>query len=215
VSRPPARPPACPPAAALLLAPILITVTHAIAYRSYCLSTIATNSEWVRAIAVSPDGASVAIGSADHVRSLASPASPASPRSLTRPRAHTSVQTAAVWALSSSALVATLRGHEHVVESVAFSGAHVDKAVRAAHAASRAAAGASDSAPPSAASGQEVAGCFVATASRDRTVRLWSLPSGTCVAVMSDHDNWVRGVVFHPSLPLLISCSDDKTIRVW
>ena len=29
------------------------------------------------------------------------------------------------------------------------------------------------------------------------------------------HDNWVRGVVFHPGGKYILSASDDKTIRVW
>lgn len=29
------------------------------------------------------------------------------------------------------------------------------------------------------------------------------------------HDNWVRGVMFHPKGKYLISCSDDKTLRIW
>lgn len=29
------------------------------------------------------------------------------------------------------------------------------------------------------------------------------------------HDNWIRGLVFHPSGKFLLSASDDKTIRVW
>ena len=30
------------------------------------------------------------------------------------------------------------------------------------------------------------------------------------------HDNWVRGLLFHPGGgKVIISCSDDKTIRVW
>lgn len=29
------------------------------------------------------------------------------------------------------------------------------------------------------------------------------------------HDNWVRGVQFHPSGKYLLSVSDDKSIRVW
>ena len=30
------------------------------------------------------------------------------------------------------------------------------------------------------------------------------------------HDNWVRGLVFHPGGgKIFLSCSDDKTIRVW
>ena len=29
------------------------------------------------------------------------------------------------------------------------------------------------------------------------------------------HDNWVRALIFHPSGKLLLSASDDKTIRIW
>ena len=29
------------------------------------------------------------------------------------------------------------------------------------------------------------------------------------------HDNWVRALVFHPNGKFLLSCSDDKSIRVW
>ena len=29
------------------------------------------------------------------------------------------------------------------------------------------------------------------------------------------HDNWVRGIVFHPSGKYALSASDDKTLRVW
>ena len=29
------------------------------------------------------------------------------------------------------------------------------------------------------------------------------------------HDNWVRGLVFHPGGKYLVSASDDKTLRIW
>ncbi len=29
------------------------------------------------------------------------------------------------------------------------------------------------------------------------------------------HDNWVRGVQFHPGGKFIVSASDDKTLRVW
>ena len=29
------------------------------------------------------------------------------------------------------------------------------------------------------------------------------------------HDNWVRGLVFHPGGKFILSASDDKTIRTW
>lgn len=32
---------------------------------------------------------------------------------------------------------------------------------------------------------------------------------------LAGHDNWVRGVAFHPGGRYLLSASDDKTLRVW
>lgn len=29
------------------------------------------------------------------------------------------------------------------------------------------------------------------------------------------HDNWVRGVLFHPGGRFVVSCADDKTLRIW
>lgn len=29
------------------------------------------------------------------------------------------------------------------------------------------------------------------------------------------HDNWVRGVLFHPGGRFIVSCADDKTLRIW
>lgn len=29
------------------------------------------------------------------------------------------------------------------------------------------------------------------------------------------HDNWVRGVLFHPGGKFIVTCSDDKTLRMW
>jgi platelet-activating factor acetylhydrolase IB subunit alpha len=33
--------------------------------------------------------------------------------------------------------------------------------------------------------------------------------------VFVSHDSWVRGVIIHPSGKYIMSCSDDKTIRVF
>lgn len=29
------------------------------------------------------------------------------------------------------------------------------------------------------------------------------------------HDNWIRGLVFHPGGKYVLSASDDKTLRIW
>mmetsp|Transcript_20132 Transcript_20132/g.27977 ORF Transcript_20132/g.27977 Transcript_20132/m.27977 type:complete len:468 (-) Transcript_20132:303-1706(-) len=56
---------------------------------------------------------------------------------------------------------------------------------------------------------------FLASASRDKTIKIFHISSGVLVADISGHENWVRSVIFHPSGKYLISCADDKTIRVW
>ncbi|KAI1949198.1 Lissencephaly-1 [Ophidiomyces ophidiicola] len=55
---------------------------------------------------------------------------------------------------------------------------------------------------------------FMATGSRDKTIKIW--PSrGPCLMTLKGHDNWVRAIVFHPGGKYLLSASDDKTIRCW
>ncbi len=55
---------------------------------------------------------------------------------------------------------------------------------------------------------------FMATGSRDKTIKLWDA-RGTCVMTLVGHDNWVRAIVFHPGSKYLLSVSDDKTLRCW
>ncbi|KAJ4455304.1 putative Lissencephaly-1 [Paratrimastix pyriformis] len=51
---------------------------------------------------------------------------------------------------------------------------------------------------------------YIASGSRDRTVRIWEVSSGHCAFVV-EHENWVRGVVFHPNGRFLLSVSDDRS----
>jgi platelet-activating factor acetylhydrolase IB subunit alpha len=55
---------------------------------------------------------------------------------------------------------------------------------------------------------------FMATGSRDKTIKLWDA-RGQCIKTLVGHDNWVRGLVFHPGGKYLISVSDDKSLRAW
>jgi platelet-activating factor acetylhydrolase IB subunit alpha len=95
--------------------------------------------------------------------------------------------------------VAELRGHEHVVESIAFL---------------------SEEAFPKSTNNRDKTQMdtirdYLASGGRDRTVRLWSISNASCLAVFTSHENWVKGVLIHPSGNYLVSGGDDRTIRVF
>jgi platelet-activating factor acetylhydrolase IB subunit alpha len=110
-------------------------------------------------------------------------------------------QTARLWDASNGEPRATFLGHEHVIECVTF-------APPSAYPHLATLAGLKK--PPLATSSAE----FVATGSRDKSIKLWD-GRGTLIKTLVGHDNWVRGLVFHPGGKYLLSVSDDKTIRCW
>jgi platelet-activating factor acetylhydrolase IB subunit alpha len=46
-------------------------------------------------------------------------------------------------------------------------------------------------------------------------LQVWDVGTGMCLFTLVGHDNWVRGVVFHPGGKFIVSASDDKSLRVW
>jgi WD40 repeat protein len=58
-------------------------------------------------------------------------------------------------------------------------------------------------------------GSLLASASDDRTVRLWNAGTGQEVQKMEGHADWVRAVAFSPDGSLLASASEDRTVRLW
>jgi WD40 repeat protein len=58
-------------------------------------------------------------------------------------------------------------------------------------------------------------GQLLASASDDRTVRLWDPKTGTAVQTLEGHTHWVTAVAFSPDGQLLASASDDRTVRLW
>lgn len=58
-------------------------------------------------------------------------------------------------------------------------------------------------------------GQLVASASDDRTVRVWETATGQCRSVLEGHADVVSAVLFSPDGQLIASASDDKTVQVW
>ena len=110
-------------------------------------------------------------------------------------------QTARLWDAASGNQAALFLGHDHVIECVAL-------APPASYTHLSSLAGLKK--PPPATSSAE----FIATGSRDKTIKIWD-SRGTLIKTLVGHDNWVRGLLFHPGGKYLLSCGDDKTIRCW
>ncbi len=58
-------------------------------------------------------------------------------------------------------------------------------------------------------------GPFLASGSRDKTIKVWDASTGVCLFTLVGHDNWLRGLTWHPGGKFLLSASDDKSLRVW
>ena len=58
-------------------------------------------------------------------------------------------------------------------------------------------------------------GQYLASGSRDRTVKLWRVESGECTRTMEGHSVCVRCVVFSPDGQYLASGSQDNTVKLW
>ncbi|XP_044758891.1 lissencephaly-1 homolog [Coccinella septempunctata] len=110
-------------------------------------------------------------------------------------------QTIRVWAVSSKECRTELRAHEHVIECIAW--------------APELCAGAIIEAVGVDNKKGAAMGPFLASGSRDKSIRIWDVGAGCALFTLIGHDNWVRGVVFHPGGKYLLSASDDKTIRIW
>ncbi|OLL25275.1 Nuclear distribution protein PAC1, partial [Neolecta irregularis DAH-3] len=116
-------------------------------------------------------------------------------------------QTARIWELQTGECKVELRGHEHVVECAAF--ANIAAYPYLAEISGVKLAGLKNG------TGSELpAGQFIATGSRDKTIKLWDA-HGSLFKTLHGHDNWVRAVLFHPGGKYLLSASDDKSIRCW
>jgi small GTP-binding protein len=55
----------------------------------------------------------------------------------------------------------------------------------------------------------------LASASADKTIRLWDAASGTHLQTLEGHTDWIISIGWSPDGQRLASASDDKTIRLW
>ena len=58
-------------------------------------------------------------------------------------------------------------------------------------------------------------GALLATASADRTVRIWDMVTTTTRSTLKGHRRAVQSVAFSPDDALLATASDDRTARIW
>jgi len=58
-------------------------------------------------------------------------------------------------------------------------------------------------------------GEWLVSASHDKTLKIWEVPSGNCRATLTGHTNEIRSVTITPDGKQIISGAHDHTIRVW
>nr|XP_034984143.1 POC1 centriolar protein homolog B isoform X4 [Zootoca vivipara] len=56
---------------------------------------------------------------------------------------------------------------------------------------------------------------FLATASNDKSVKVWSVYSQRLLFTLFQHTHWVHCAKYSPDGRLIVSCSDDKTVKIW
>ncbi|MEH1908618.1 serine/threonine-protein kinase [Nostoc sp.] len=165
-----------------------------------CLHTLTGHSgtlSSINALAISPDGYTLASGSDDKIVKLWDLNTQKVLASLSgHSQAVKSVtfspdgqilatasddKTIKLWQVETLEEICTLLGHSHIVKSVAFS--------------------------PD--------GQILASGSWDKTIKLWDINTGTEICSMTGHQLQVNSVAFSPQRQLLASASYDRTIRLW
>ncbi|KAF7334812.1 WD40 repeat-like protein [Mycena sanguinolenta] len=161
------------------------------------LARIEGHTDWVQAVAFSPDGTRVVSGSKD--------------------------KTMRIWDVTSSATLQRMEGHTNWVTSVAFSpdGARIvsgseDKTVCIWDAMTGALLGRMEghtSRVTSVAFAPD--GARIVSGSGDKTVRIWDAMTGAALGRMQGHTGSVRSVAFSPDGARIASGSMDETVHIW
>ncbi|EME44855.1 hypothetical protein DOTSEDRAFT_70794 [Dothistroma septosporum NZE10] len=85
--------------------------------------------------------------------------------------------------------IRTLPGHDHSVSCVRFI--------------------------PSGAAGAPLSGNLLASASRDKSIRIWDVTTGYCLRTLRGHADWVRSLAPTMDGRWLVSTSSDQSARMW
>lgn len=58
-------------------------------------------------------------------------------------------------------------------------------------------------------------GRLLASASRDRTLRIWNPQTGQVKHVLDGHKGWVIDLDWSPDAKRIVTCADDRSLRIW
>jgi coatomer subunit beta' len=56
---------------------------------------------------------------------------------------------------------------------------------------------------------------YLLSGADDRTIKIWDYQTKACLQTLEGHTHNVSAVCFHPRLPLIVSASEDGTVRLW
>ncbi|CAD6997034.1 coatomer subunit beta' [Ceratitis capitata] len=56
---------------------------------------------------------------------------------------------------------------------------------------------------------------YLISGADDRLVKIWDYQNKTCVQTLEGHAQNISAVCFHPELPILLTGSEDGTVRIW
>jgi len=147
----------------------------------FCEHTLNDHTDWVRCIAVRDvDGGLVATAGNDQIINVYS-------------------------ITDGKKKIAELRGHEHVIESIAFRTSSTPASSKGSEKRSN---------TKEQKKHDEAVNNYIVSGGRDRSVRLWNITTSQCLNIFKYHENWVRSVILHPSGNYILSCGDDRCIRV-
>eukprot|EP01117_Protostelium_nocturnum_P020668 TRINITY_DN9411_c0_g1_i1.p1 TRINITY_DN9411_c0_g1~~TRINITY_DN9411_c0_g1_i1.p1 ORF type:complete len:407 (-),score=78.71 TRINITY_DN9411_c0_g1_i1:28-1248(-) len=110
-------------------------------------------------------------------------------------------KTVRIWDIAKGESIHVMRDHSHYIECLAFSPSTVGSLTTPDGNTFKGKTGASSN--------------FLASGSRDKTIKIWESATGLCIATLIGHDNWIRGVSWHPNGKFIISVSDDRSIKIW